>query len=285
MLIGYSQPKATGYQIAGTSAGAAWINNTQDGLTDGKPGRKALFNFHGGPANTGEHVRFVVDHAGTIHKPKIAALLGLNLPVGTRVFADPVLAGNVLVQARGDTRTVKLADGSIAAWFVLPQELDADRFDFVIFNDVNNTSPFTGSTVIEIGEAVFMPAVDLNHQSDWSESDIDPSLVSRTLGGQINSVRRSAYRRLQLNLTPDDVTRVRGAGLANAMNWRKLRTALQSSKRCAVVPRWKTPAGAVDVDALHSTALYGVCLPGSQIQHLGGDYYTSSLVFDEIPPA
>jgi hypothetical protein len=283
MLIGYSQPTATGYQIAGTSAGAGWLNSTQDGLTDGKPARKALFQWHSGPATTGEHVRIVIDHAGTIHKPKIAALLGLSVPEGTLCYAQPRLASVVNNTAAAQTRTVKLADGSMAAWFVLPTEVNGDGFDFVIFNDVNSTSPFNASTQVSVGEAVFMPAVEIIGQSQWSEDVIDPSIYSRTLGSQLNTVKRTKYRRLELPFSVDDVTRVRGSALANAMNWAKLRTALLSGNRCIAIPRWKTSAGAVDSAALHATALYGQCTRFAEIGHLGSDYYSSSLGFDEIP--
>ncbi len=289
MLIGYSQPSPITWSIAG-SAGAAFINATQDGLSDGRPTRVCLLQWptNGSPV-IGDVARVRADFAST--QVRVVCVIGLNCPAGTKLVAlgkrasdgatypyDP--GGNASIQ-----RTFLLADGRVACWFVFSDTATAlVGLEIAIYNDVNGVTGFTAATQLQIGEIAIMPAVDVNAQSPWSEDVIDTSLNSRTLGGQLNTVKRAFYRRIEMPLTPDDLTRVRGSALANGMNWTKLRAAVSAGKRCIAIPRWKTSAGAIDATELHTTALYGQCTRFEQIGHLGGNYFTSSLGFDEIPP-
>lgn len=289
MLIGYSQPSPITWSIAG-SAGVAFINSTQDGLSDGRPTRVCLVQWAttGSPA-IGDVARIRADFPSTV--VRVVCLIGLNCPAGTKIVAQGKRAtdgatypynpgGNSAIQ-----RTYQLADGRIACWFVFSDTATAlVGLELAIYNDVNGSTSFTAATQLQIGEIAIMPAVDINAQSQWSDDAIDASLNSRTLGGQLNTVKRAFYRRIEMPLTPEDLTRVRGSALANAMNWTKLRAAVSAGKRCIAIPRWKTSAGAIDSDELHATALYGQCTRFEQIGHLGGNYFTSSLGFEEIPP-
>lgn len=210
---------------------------------------------------------------------------GTKLEIRGRRQSDPTpvyaLGGNALTQ-----RTVALPDGSVAAWFVF----DAANTPLIgleirIYNDVSGGTVFTAASTVDVGEIAILQAVDVLLDRGWRRVPIDPTVRSRTIGGQLASVARRHYRRYTVELLADEVARVRDSALANSMDWEKLEAALVGDQRCAALLRWRDSAGAIDADELHRTAVYGVCSEMPGIEHLGGDYYGSNLTFDEVPPA
>lgn len=287
MLIGYGQPTGVGWTLAGV--GVVWMGEgTPDALNDGKPSRSARLHWLTSAPALASCVTLTATWP-VATSIRVIALLGLSVPAGTKIEirgkrvgdAGPTFAlgGNALTQ-----RTVALPSGSVCAWFVV----DAANPPLVgleirIFNDVSGAVVLDAGSYVDIGEAVFMPAVDADLASDWRRTPIDPSVVSRTIGAQLNVVSRKSYRRLAVGLTPASVSTARNGALANGMDWESLEALLLASQRCVAIPRWRAAgSGAIDSNELHRTAVYGVATPAGY-QHLGGDYYDSTLTFDEIP--
>lgn len=264
MLIGYKTP--TG--MVATVEGVAAINAAA--LTDGEPASVARL-----AAGSGSLLADWPAPAAV----RIVGLLGLTCPAGAVLVltgkqdgdADygRALGGNAAGQA-----VVQLPDGSRACWFVLPETGDPLVGVAVTFADFST---------FDIGELVVMQAVDLPHQIEWQVERIDPSQSERTKGGGLNVVPARTYRRLKAALTPAALAAVRGGGLAGGMDWDALTCALAGGRRAVTIPRWKTPAGAVDATELHLTAVYGVATIGA-IGHLGCNWYGAGVIADEIPP-
>ncbi|MBM9913970.1 MULTISPECIES: hypothetical protein [Stenotrophomonas] len=263
MLIGYGQPIATVSVDGGSAA------NLQ-ALVDGRPSSIARVN--GGAGSVRLRLSWSVPTP-----VRIAAVLGLTCPAGTRVTLSGQREGeehyDTQLGGNGDQQPVmELADGSLAAWFVLggaplliglQVEIEAASFD--------------------IGELVAMPAVEVGHQVGWSVDTVDPSIRERTIGGGLNVVERRAYRVLRVDVTPAPLAEARGGGLSQGMDLDRLRRRVAGGRRVVAVPRWRSPSGALDVAEIHATALYGQAVAGAST-HLGGDYYGSAWTFEEIPP-
>lgn len=265
MLIGYGQPAG----IVPTMTGAAGIN--LPALLDGAPASIARISGGAGSAS------LRLDWAGAT-PVRIVAALGLTCPAGTALTltgkraSDPgydyTLGGNAATQT-----VVQLPDGSRAAWYVLP----AGNTPLVGLQLV------VGAGAFDIGELTVLQAVDVALDKGWSMEEIDPSMSDRTLGGQLNVVERRSYRRLvgQMSLSP--ISAVRGAGLANGMDWEKLAAALRGNRRGAVVHRWQQGDGAINAAELHRCAIYGRGSLGAA-KHASGPYSARPLVFEEVPP-
>lgn len=264
MLIGYGQPV-----ITPTVAGGAAVN--LQALVDGHPA--SITRISGGAGS----VSLRADWAEAV-PVRIVAALGLTCPAGTALTLTGKRAGDpgytYALGGNASTQTVvQLPDGSRAAWFVLP----AANTHLV------GLQLAVAANAFDIGELVALQAVDVAHKIEWSVERIDPSVSERTLGGGLNTVRRRSYRRLRVAFTPAGLAEVRGNGLANGMDWDSLTCAVAGSSRVAGIPRWHTPTGGVDAMNLHRTGLFGAVSPGA-VGHLGGDYYESGWVFEEIPP-
>ncbi|CAD7351572.1 hypothetical protein X12_003502 [Xanthomonas arboricola] len=260
MLIGYGQPALTP-----SVQGATAIN--LGALVDGRPA--SIVRVSGSAGS----VRLRADWVSPT-QVGIVALLGVTCAAGTALTLTGRRPGDAGYASPLVSEVVRtLVDGSRAAWAILPA----------------GTPPLVGLQVeiaaqnLDVGELVILQAVDLPIQLEWEASRVDPSSVERTLGGGLNVVARRSYRRLQVALVSDQLAAVRGAALAQGMDWDRLTYALAGNARSAVIPRWGAP-GAINRDELHRTALYGRLAPGS-IAHRGGDYYASNgWVFEEIPP-
>lgn len=253
MLIGYGMPPVTSVTLA---AGSSFLtSDAGSALFDGRPARASRIQRASGSPT----LNLVLASAIVV---RLVGLLGLNLPEGVTIS----VAGS-----SGVTR--KLADGTVACWIVLPAAAATASVSVVISSTQG---------MIQIGELVVMPASEVAHQSDWSIDLIDPTQTELSLGSQPASSVRQPYRRLSASFTPDGIEAARGQGLANGMDWERLRAAVAMDRRCVVVARWKTPAGAVDEVELSRTAVYGTARI-AQIQHLDGNYYASSIVASEVP--
>lgn len=275
-------PHVTGCAFVGSGAGTAWL--TSDGYTalfDGKPARRARMQWRNDTTPSTSHAVIVSATFAQSFKPRVVALLGLSCDTGVRIEVRngdaSVLGGNAL-----NVRTTRLPDGSVGAWVVLDGTVSTSQVQFRIFNDRDGATWATSATTLDIGEFVVMPAIEIEHQPDWSEEVVDPTEAQLTRAAQMVSARRQAYRRLEAILTADAGAKVRGGGLANGMDWHQLRLALLGDRRMCALPRWKTAAGAVDGAEAHRTGVYGVGRLGAT-GHLGGDYYGASITVQEVP--
>lgn len=263
MLIGYSPPPAT-VNVSGADA------TNMLAMIDGRPSSVARI---AGAAD----LRLTWSQAASI---RIVAALGLTCAAGTELtltgkrMGDAVFGYVLGGNSTGQT-VVDMPDGSRAAWFVL----DAGNEPLIgIQLHVAAAAQF------DVGELVAMPAVDVTIEPKWQTDLVDPSVVERTLGGDLNVVSRRVYRRFTATFTATQLAQVRAGGLAAGMDWETLRYRVSGAARTAVIPRGCPPDGSdLDIPEIHRTALYGRGVL-SAVAHLGGNQYTSGLAFEEIPP-
>lgn len=278
MLIGYSQPAITG-SVAITQA--TWQTaDSGTALFDGKPGRATRMKWGSGTPTLGQYVQITATFAAATPL-RILGLLGTTLPVGVKVsFLGPGAAA--LGGTTSNARTLRLPDGSVGIWAVGVDDGIADTGIVLrIYNDANGSTWASNGTMVDLGELVSMPGVEIDHGRDWAEGYEDPSDRSRTRGAQVNTIRRSPYRTYAIPCVTSGTAQVRGGGLANGLDWTHLRALLAGDTRAVVIPRSGLP-DALDATAINATALYGT---GSidNIRHLGGDWYSADSEWAEIP--
>lgn len=287
MLLAYSMPAVTAAALSG-SAGSAWLVDGAAACYDGNPARKARLQWAsaGAPAIT-DYVQVELTVAST--SMRVCAILGLsNVPVGTvvRVYGKRPADGSVSWDFGGqnEATVVQFADGTFGAWFVLPDGAAAvTKVGFRFYNNAAGVTWATAATTIDIGELVAMPAVEMLLDRNWAFlAPGTSSRSSRTRASQIARAVGVDYRRLALPLDPAPITEVRGGGLANGMDWHRLRGAFAGLAAVVAIPRGLYN-GVVDLGEVNATALYGVVAGQGDIAHAGGDQYTWSLTVEEVP--
>lgn len=287
MKLGYSPPLPIAITLSG-GAGFGWLTADNGGACfDGKPARRARLRWRNDGAPAIAHtVSITLDVPLTALG--IAGVLGLkNVPAGTRVevYGKRPADGGTTYNFGGDNTgtVVQFADGSYGVWFLLPIGAAAvTKIEFRLFNDNAGATWATAATTVDVGELVAMPALDVEMERDWSDEPVDPTEVPLSRSSQPGAVRRQPYRVFKATLTADSVAKARAGGLANGMDWSRLRTALSGNARCVAIPRWETPAGLLDATEANRTAIFGLGRMG-EITHLGGDWYSSSITIQEVP--
>lgn len=278
MLISYNRPADIAWSLVGT--GAAFLSDDAgSALTNGRPAAATRLQWLSGAQTTASllTVRGTWT-AGVV--PRVLALLGLTLPVGTLIklaFRRSGDAGYTYLADVPQQRVAQLPDGSRCAWFVLDAGLDAViGVEFRILNDVNGAASIVAGSAFDIGEAWVGPTVDMPHTSDWKDVDNDPSVTRRSKGSQPFTTTNRGYRTLQVPLALAKLPDVRGGGLANGADWQQVRSSIRGGAPVAAVPRFKS------ADEIHRTAIFGVARFDA-IAHLQGPNYTGGITVDEAP--
>lgn len=279
MLISYNRPLIAWVLIG---AGAAWLSDDAGAaLINGRPAAASRAQWLSG-AQTTASVLALRGSWSTALVPRVLALLGVTLPVGTLIslaFRRAADADYTYLAGTYSQRVVQLPDGSRCAWFVLPDGLDAViGVEYRIANDVNGAAQIAAGSVFDVGEAWVAPTVDIPHASDWKDSDNDPSVTRRSKGSQPFTTPVRGYRTLQMTFALAKLPAVRGGGLANGMDWQTIRASVRASARVVVVPRFNTPL------EIQRTAVFGVA-KFDPIAHLQGPDYNGSMSIDEAPAA
>lgn len=278
MLIGYSQPAISG---AVGITGATWL--TADGgaaLFDGRPTRRARLQWGAGTPTLGQYVSITATFAAATPL-RILALLGSTLPVGCRVdFLGA--GGDGLGGFCDDARTVRMPDGTVGVWGVARADDPAETgIEVRIYNDANGATWASSGTIVDIGEILSMPGVEIPIDVGHAMATIDPTEVELTRNGHPNAVPRSAYRQLSCTFSPlpSGAASVRDGGLANGMDWDKLSAALRGRARCAAIALVKTR------ERVQSTALYAIAAEIGETQQQRGQFFRKTMLFQEIPAA
>lgn len=281
MLISYSRPKSIAWSLIGT--GAAWLTEA-DVLTNGRPAAAARLQWLS-DAQTTASVLTLRGTWSTALVPRVVALLGLTLPVGTMIklaFRRPADAGYTYLADVAQQRVVQLPDGSRCAWFVLDDGLDAViGVEYRLANDVNGSASIEAGAAFDIGEAWVGPAVDVPHEAGWARGRVDPTTLRRSKGGQLFGRAARSWRSLQLRLAVAPQEEVDGDGLANGSDWMSIEAALLAGNPCCAIPRWRdqTP------EYLQRTALFAVAVQQGAVQHTAGSLYGRDYTFEELPSA
>lgn len=274
MLIGVNQPSP----ITLSLNGATWLSaDAGSALVDGRPSRRSRIAW---PAGTPTLTQSIQLRALWVAPTpiRIVALLGLGIPAGVHIElrgrrqADAgwthILGGLALTQ-----RTVQLPGGAVSHWLVLPHGLDPlVGLEWRIINDRAGSTWAAPGTPVDIGEMVAMPAADLPHERSWTLRLVDPTRITRSIGGQVSGAARTPWREATLGLAAADLLAMRGGGL----DWQAIEAAAAGGRRLVVIPRSSSP------NELHRTALFGVAQI-DESTHVGGDLYGSRLTVSEVP--
>lgn len=279
MLISYSRPAIT-WSLIG--AGAAWLSDDAGAaLTNGRPAAVSRLQWLSG-AQTTASILTLRGVWGSAFAPRVLALLGLTLPVGTLItlaFRRSADAGYTYQADIASQRIVQLPDGSRCAWFVLADGLDpVIGVEFRIHNDVNGAAAIAANSTFDMGEAWVAPTVEIPHASDWKDIDNDPSVTRRSKGSQPFTAPVRGFRTLQVPFAIAQLSAVRAGGLAGGADQQLLRAATRAGQRVAAVTRFDTPS------EIQRTAVFGVARFDA-IAHLSGPNYISGIELDEAPAA
>lgn len=274
MLIGVNQPSPIAFSLNN----ATWLSaDAGTALVDGRPSRRSRIGWPAGTPTLAQSIDLRAFWA-TPTLIRIVALLGLGIPAGVRMElrgrrqADAgwtyALGGLALTQF-----TVALPGGAVCHWIVLPTGLDPlVGLEWRIFNDRAGATWAVGGTPVDIGEAVAMPAADLPHERSWTLRLVDPSRLTRSIGGQVSGAIRTPWREASLGLVAADLAAMRGGGL----DWQVIEAGAAGGRRVVAIPRHMSAAD------LHRTAIYGVAQIDAST-HLGGDQYGSRITLSEVP--
>ena len=236
--------------------GGAWLTaDAGAALFDGKPGRRSRIARSGALS-----INIVLAEAIV---PGIVAVLGLNVPPGVQVSA-----------AGATATTIRLPDGSVCAWLLLPAGGLVSSVSVQIDTVVAN---------VEVGEVAIFRAVDVGITDGWAVAPIDTSMHTRTKGGQVNTVPGATYRRLTATLSARATEVVRKGGLAGA-DWETVAQAMAGRQRACVVPQYRDISSKEFDPALAArTALYGYAAQLPSAENVSRQYFSGYLEFEEIP--
>ncbi len=267
MLISYSMPAIADDSLTG----GTWLTaDGADALWDGKPARRARLQWSAGSTLVGA-VKIVL----TFDTPtplRVLALLGTTLPVGVRVDFRGA-GGDGLGGTCDNARTVQMPDGTVGVWAIARANEPAETgVEILIYNDCNGVPWAANGTTIDLGEVWAAPAVEVAHKSDWGNELQDPSELVLTQLSQPSTVRRAAYRMLDIPITAATGAEVYSGGLGG-LDWYALQRRLAGNARCAVVVR-RTPTFQI--------AQYGIGQI-SAIRHVGGDLFEGQFRHQEVP--
>lgn len=283
MLLAYSMPSAT----IGLGGTASWVS--ADGgasLLDGKPASRSRL-AHGWvlPLLSSQFASLVLTFAGA-QVVRVVGLLSLaGVPSGAVVH---VLGRRLVDGARTYTfggantaQVAEFADGTRGVWIVLPASVDAvTELEVRIYNSDGGGSWGTPGGLIDVGEIVAMPAVEIPIDAGMQISRIDPSIKTRTRGSQLATVPRPSYRQCSVTASIDRAEVALYGGLGGT-DWSSIVAAISGGRRCVAIPRWKT-GGVVAPAKVNAFAMYAEA-EVAELKHLRGPFWNFEAVFREIP--
>lgn len=251
MKIGFGMPAVTGVNLAG----GTWLTDDEGAaLHDGLPARASRISRSGA-------LSIELEFASPV-RPRIVALLGVDLPVGTVVAA-----------ATGSGAVRELPGGQRCAW---------------LFPDGSPTSAVTITITttepeVEIGEIVVMDSVDVGIRDGWQIERVDPSVHHRSRGGRVRTVPRATYRRFTGEFSPRAVELVRKGGI-DGTDWEAIAASLAAGGRGVIVPQYRDiHSKALDPELAARTAMYGYALELPGATNVQRQYFSSYMAFEEIP--
>lgn len=268
MLISYNRPPSIAWSLIG--AGAAWLTDA-DVMTNGRPAASARLQWLSG-AQTTASVLTLRGTWSTALVPRVVALLGLTLPVGTLItlaFRRPADAGYTYLADVASQRVVQLPDGSRCAWFVLADGLDpVIGVEYRIHNDVDGAASIVADSTFDAGEAWVGPTFEVCARRTMQDHVIDPTVKRRSYGSQTFASQRLPYRSIQLELVPQ-----KDADIGDV---RALRGQVMQAERVAIVP--------VETD-VYGTALFGTAYQFDLAALDAGKFWSAVFQADEEPAA
>lgn len=277
MLATYNIPRDWTHAI---SAGS--FATDPAALMNRKPSERCMVVWPAGAQTIGttQQISFT---RGQSFAPRLACLLGSNLPVGLKVQLhgkrvadsnfDYALGGNSL------TQTIRrLPGGSTGCIWVLEDELDPVIGGAVtLFNDVGGATAIEAEAEQQIGELVLSAGVHIQHEQGPQQTWVDPSPEHRGPGAQIDRGRYVPYRTLALRGVAEEVELAWLNGLPGGLDWDQLLEAWAFDPWALIVPYFQT------AEEVQRTAIFGR-LKGLGISGITGPLkQLDRMSLDEVP--
>ena len=279
MLIGHSRPVVSSWSLHWTSTSAASFVTSATALTDDSVSSATRITWANNQAGTGFNldIRAIIATSDI----RICGLMGLTLPVGTRI--DITAFDFDFTPYTASQRVMLLPDNSRAAWFVFPADvIGCGRIDIIIYNDVLG-SGLTSPITFDIGEAWFSPAFEVAIKPSVVLKSMNTATVRRSTNGQPFPLLRRSYRTLSVDTIP--VTYASAYSDPNSLAM--IRGTVDYAATCVCIPTYIDQTTRLLSNAVATEqALFGWCSNLGQITRMpDGHYYTLSLGFDEYPPS
>lgn len=278
MLIGYSLPNDWTYGIVS----GAWLT-APAALHDRSVAQGVQFEWPDGAQTTATSVQ-VTGTRTRAFVPRLAALLGTDLPAGLRVAIVGRRSGDAgyTYDLGGNSTTLRLSvlpDGSVGGVWVFDDGLDAIvAWRITLYNDVDGAVAISAEAEHVLGEVMVCPGLYVPHEDGLQEGWTDPSIQRRTPASQVQRVARTAFRSITLRGWPDEHANARLGGLGG-FDWQQLLAALARSPYTLLVPYWDTS------DEIQRSAIFGIA-SGFGIGGREGRYQQmDKITVAEIPAA
>ena len=205
MLLSYTRPADISWTLDGT--GSAFLTSSER-LTNGRPNSPTRIQWLSGSQTTSSVLKLQAqwtpdspapDPYSTYQTPvnRFCALIGVTLPVGTKITAG-------LLYTK-ETRVIQRSDGvRMAVFYFAPGEnVDMDSaMEFSIFNDVYGSASIAADSSFEIGEAWVGPSAEwcIRPTPQFGLDQLSKQKLS--LSGQPFRVARRAIATSQFEVTP-----------------------------------------------------------------------------------
>ena len=255
MLLSYSRPASIAWTLDGT--GADFLTD-EDRLTNGRPESGTRIQWLSGAQTTASvlGLRGVWPVATVI---RLCGLVGLTLPVGTRIVCGlrrPLDVGYDYVTS--EATVVQRIDGVRVAWFPFDAGLDAViGTEFAIYNDVGGSSPIAADSTFSVGEAWIGEGEAWCIRPQYESARNDLSRMVKSIGGQPFPVRRRAEAVSQLEFTPQPYS----DAYERTGSFADMRERLLAYEPCVVVPITGEPFSRAPITLAHVQrhAEFGYC--------------------------
>lgn len=278
MLLGYQLPQDWAY--AGT---AAWVNTSAPCLHNRDTSSPAIFTWPTGAQTLGTTVTIVATRAAGF-APRAAMMVGLSLPVGTKITVEGrAAAGHGVLALGGNSttqRTALMPDGTVGIMWVFDAGLAAiDGYTITIYNDVNLAVLIPAGSIQSIKEANVCPAVYMPHTRGWLSGRNDPyTKIVRRRGGNVSVESLPSWRYVSMRIHHGNLAAFRQSGLDNGLDYEKVLAILAKDRFVLVFDDTSTP------DLIQRSGLFGLCLKWPEItQTAGRVYQLGQFEFEEIP--
>lgn len=268
-----------------------WIYGIADGvfvtdpemLHDRRPAEPVMIEWPGGSQTLTTSVTITAERSAEL-VPRMAWLLGSDLPVGLRVELrgkrqsdsgfDYALGGNSLTQ-----RLVRMDDGSVGCFWALAAGLDPVLgYGLALYNDSNSAVAIAAEAEHIIGQLVVCDALEVLHDDGANVTYTRGGTSRRTLGGQVSRVARPGWRTWRIRGTAEPREQAWGAGVSGS-DWLRLLAALNADPFCGVAPYWTDP------EELQRTAIFGE-IDGLGVDGIAGPFkQLQEMTLNEIPAA
>jgi len=287
----HSRP--TDWAVAVVGTGAAYVTDPTDqfqGLFCGRPANATRLRL---PSDwTGvitEYVEIQFTRATAI-APGLVGLIGWDLiglasAAGLKVTFMGKRVGDAgfTYDLGGNTALVRTRtrwDSSTIALGMCDSGVDPIiGYAMRIYNDQDGVANLAANGYIDQGNAWCSPGMEIDIEENWEfqypQGDVPVSPDGQPWPSPFPPGRVLPVERQLIDVDDAFVG-------STVPTYQQLARLLGNGKVSIQIPRWRDGSGALDVDLMHETAIFGTTKFG-KIPHNGGDFYSATWTVTEVP--